>query len=359
VVTTEPQTDQQSPAAEDSKKKRSRTTNSRRPTAAEHDEQHQPSTRASNTAKAQPQAPEPPEESENEGQERQPARSQPDINKFIELQISEAIQPILADFRKQMTQAVQQEMEQALAEDGPGAQLQEQAREEPETTEVRAPMSQQEQHITGEQPVQQSDESHPPAKREDEDGEQGLIVHRLRPVFAAMLGGLEDHAEDWLHSMLMAGLAAGFSEAARAGIEKAAEERLGALLRRIFASMPDSSMKRELQPQAERTLHAILHEVLDAIFADDVRNEVQSSTERATRAMVHRDFGQARAEVQGALEVVVQKIISVQRRQWQRVLRLLFKIILAMLEDSLSSSEQEDLPNTSTKGREEQAAGKD
>jgi hypothetical protein len=339
VVTTEQrQPDRQSPEGDQPKKRRTRTPGSRRATGAPQEAQQESSPeRQVPTSPAQPQE-----------EEREPAGAGLDLSRLVELQISQAIEPILADFRQHMAQAVQQEMGHALAADGMGPQRGEQPDGESKAAEATLPVVQQREQRTATegQPTQQPQESQPqPEGGEEKEGMQDHVSRHLRPLPSAVLQGLEQHAAQWLVSMLMAGISAMFAESARAAAQERAEQGLGALLQRTFDPLPESPTKRELQLQVERTLQSILQEVFDAIFADRVRAELQSHGEQATRALVHRDFDAAVKRLRQGLELVLQEIASVLRRQWQRVLRLLLKVILTALEDSLSATEKETLPS--------------
>jgi uncharacterized membrane protein YheB (UPF0754 family) len=155
--------------------------------------------------------------------------------------------------------------------------------------------------------------------------------------------------------MLLAGITAMFAETTRAAAQERAEQSLRALLQRAFDALPESSTKQELQQQTERTLQSIVDEAFDAIFADDVRTELQSHGEHITRALVHRDFDETLKQIQQGLRVVLQEIVSVLRRQWQRVLRLLLKMILTALEGSLSSQEKDESEDSPRRGEEKGA----
>jgi hypothetical protein len=289
----------------------------------------------------------------------QPAGAGPSVSDLLELQISQAIEPALADFRQQMAQAVQQEMQQAFGTDGtdfqPGVQPSGEAKAAgarlPSVRQQPADGQAQQERQEGQAQAEQGQPQ--PAGKEEGEGLPGLVSQRLRPLSAAALRGLEQHTEQWLVSMLMAGLTALFAESARAAVQDRAEQSLHALLGRTFEALPDSPSKQELQLQTERTLQTILREALDAMFTEHVRTELRTHGEQATRSVVHRNFDMARNEVQQALQAMLQEIVSVLRRQWQRVLRLLLKVVLTALEDSLSSTEKEALPNVSAERPEE------
>jgi hypothetical protein len=283
-----------------------------------------------------------------------------DLAQLLELQMTQAIEPILADFRQNMAQIVQQEMEHALTTDATESH-QGQQPTKPEATEERLPAPRPQVEQTAESqlapqplvPIQQ-----PEARPEEEEGIQGRLAHRLRPLSSIALHGLEHQAEQWLQSMLVAGITAMFAETTRAAAQERAEQSLRVLLQRAFDALPESSTKQELHQQTERTLQSIVDEAFDAIFADEVRTELRSHGEHVTRALVHRDFDEALRQIQQGLRMVLQEIVSVLRRQWQRVLRLLLKMILTALEGSLSSEQKDESDDSSTR-RGEQGAKTD
>jgi hypothetical protein len=150
--------------------------------------------------------------------------------------------------------------------------------------------------------------------------------------------------------MIVAGLEALLAESAHAAVRQRAERGLHASLQKAFDAVPnnESATVQELRDQTERTLQAILREALDAMFAEDVRGTLLDHGRQASSEVVHGHFGGALQHVQEALRALLQEIADVLRRQWQRVLRLLLRLILTALQDSLVPEEGESLTSMVT-----------
>jgi hypothetical protein len=303
------------------------------------------------------------------GSERdQRPASEEELQGLLEQQITQAIEPVLAEFRAQMTQAVQQEMEHAfsgtIGDSSGGGRQSDGGDVESEVVEKRAPSAQQ-----NEQPAQQREqeagggEDHQQesqSKSEAGKGQSlpGQITRRLQPVSSTLVQGLEHKAGDWMQSMIVAGLTAALSEASRGAIQGAAEKGLDAVLERTFDALPESANTGELRTQTQRTLHTILDDVFDAVYAEDIRKELQAHGQKTAQSLIRRDLDGALEAVKSALQTVGEEIVSVLRRQWQKVLRLLLKLIMTALDSALPGDERESLPSSSEKRGEKSAAGK-
>ena len=175
----------------------------------------------------------------------------------------------------------------------------------------------------------------------------------VRPAVSGALQLVEEQGEQWLRSTLVAGLDALLSEAAHSRVQERAEHGLHMLLQKAFDALPEGAKNEELRTQTERTMQAILREALEAVFAEAIRTDVRQHTELAVRSLTHREGGAALQHAQQTLQVLVQEFITVLRRQWQRILRLLLKLILTALEGSLSSTDSESLPDASVRPTKE------
>lgn len=111
------------------------------------------------------------------------------------------------------------------------------------------------------------------------------------------------------------------------------------LLTKGFTAAPDSTLSRELQGQIERTSQAILRDTIEALFSEDVRTSIVQESAEAVGAAVHGDFGAATTDLRSAAMTVVDELVRVLRRPWQRLLRLVFKAVLAALENSITDDD--------------------
>jgi hypothetical protein len=171
----------------------------------------------------------------------------------------------------------------------------------------------------------------------------------MRPAVSGALHLVEEQGEQWLRSTLVAGLDALLSEAAHSAVQQRAERGLHVLLQKAFEALPEGARNEELRVQTERTMQSILREALEGVFAEAVRVDVRQHSELAVRSLTHREGRAALQHAQQTLQVLAQEFVAVLQRQWQRILRLLLKLILTALEGSLSSTETESLPDASSR----------
>ena len=322
------------------------------------------------------------EHSQHESQqetEQPSARQQPPssavgagLGQVLQQQIAAAIQPVIADFRQQMAHAgqpethsdrvvdtngkgVRQEAQQVMPDSAPEQPADGQPEPGPQPTE-RA-VSQGHKPDEAESGDQQTATA-PEEESEDQHGlsrGKSLVTGAVRPAVSGALHLVEEQGEQWLRSTLVAGLDALLSEAAHSAVQQRAEHGLQVLLQKAYDALPEGAKNEELRIQTERTMQAILRESLDAVFAEAVRADVREHSELAVRSLTHREGGAALQHAQQTLHVLVQEFVAVLRRQWQRILRLLLKLILTALEGSLSSTDTESLPDTSARSAAKQA----
>ncbi len=173
-----------------------------------------------------------------------------------------------------------------------------------------------------------------PAVSPEQAGVQRALAGGFRPAVQL----IEHLGEQWLQSLLVAGLAALLAETTRGAIQQRAEQGLHTLLQKAFEPLPHSTNSQELQAQTERTLQAILRDSLEAVFAQAMLPKTQQQGEQAIRASLHGDFGAVLRTIEGTLKAILEALVAVLREQWQRVLRLQVAALLVVLESSLEKS---------------------
>jgi hypothetical protein len=151
---------------------------------------------------------------------------------------------------------------------------------------------------------------------------------------------VQQQGEQWIQTMLVAGLTALLSESTHRMVQDKAEQGPHTLLQKGFAALPEGQVSPDLQTQMERTLQAILRESLDAVFAQEMQDVIAQQGQDAVRHSMHRDFGAAWTSLEHTVRAMVEALVTVLRRQWQRVLRLLLKVVLSALEGSLSRGDE-------------------
>lgn len=174
-----------------------------------------------------------------------------------------------------------------------------------------------------------------------ETADQAKQQSRPGQLVTGALHLVERQGEQWIQTALVAGLSALLTEKTHQAAQQRAEQALHQLLQRGFASLPENQTTRELRTQTEKTLQAIVRDSIDAVFAETTRQAVEEQGKLAIHDSLHGEFGSALNRAEDAVKAIVDALVAVLRRQWQRVLRLLLKVILAALENSLTSSDDD------------------
>lgn len=323
----------------------------------------------------------------DQSQPEQASTNDPNLEfgQVLQQQIAEAVQPVLAEFRQQVARAVQEQLESESGPERNGQRLQEgsnhtsqalAAESERDTDDSKNDAAQKALDATA-----QSQASEPASNAEDraqiesresqaEPGEQSqdateaedstsgglrsaLSGRKALSVPNRLLSGgvhlAEQQGERWLQSMVAAGLTSLLAESSKTAAQQRAEQELHALLTKGFEALPDGTLSTELQGQIERTLQGILRDTIEALFSEDVRTNLVEKSSEAVGAAVHRDFEAASDSLKSAAIIVVEELVRVLRRQWQRVLRLIFKAVLAALESSVGDDDDNAVTSTSKK----------
>ncbi|MGZ3673905.1 MAG: hypothetical protein ACXVCO_06310 [Ktedonobacterales bacterium] len=248
------------------------------------------------------------------------------FSQSLEQQISQAIQPVLNEFRQQMAQTIaqQKEAQPAPASGGQAA---------PQAPAPQAPAPQQ---PTPQQAQPTQPEGHPGVREgvsQVKQSAQNLVAEAVRPAIQVA----ERQGEQWIESLLIAGLAALLAESTRNAIEQRAEQGLHTLLEKAFEPLPKNATSQEVQAQVEQTLKAILQAALVAVFTEALLPRTQEG-EQAIRKALHGDFAAAGSALQDIVKAIFDAIVTVLRQQWKSLVRLLLVMLLLVLEGSLEKS---------------------
>lgn len=280
------------------------------------------------------------------------------LSQFLEQEIAAAIQPVLHDFRKQVTQAMAEQTEAAPAIDAgepgaPGEAHQGQGIQQPvqQTAQSPAPQAGERQPLV--QAAQQVQAQLPPQEQLVESAERTRAqLERREPQGAqppptgavrSALQTIERLGEQWLQWLLTAGLTAGLSalltDSTHAAIQRRADDGLHAIVEKMFEALPDGANNRGIRDKTERTLQAILHEALDAVFGVATRAALQQGGTEAIRGALHGDSGGALSSVEPTLRAMAEALMAVLRRHQQTIFRLGIAIALLAVASSLGQSD--------------------
>jgi hypothetical protein len=240
---------------------------------------------------------------------------------MLEQHITQAIQPVLNEFRQQMAQEITRETGAAP---------------------VRAAGGQASGQAAAQQAPAQPSQAQPPLSQALDQHVAERPLAGVTNAVAPVVQTAEQQAAHGLQSILVAGLAALLSESTRAAVQQRGEQGLHTLLEKLFAAVPSSITNQEMREKTERTLQLILRESLDAVFAEGVRRSVQQGGQQTIEQSLHRDFGGALHNVEDTLKVMLAALLSVLRRHQQTLLRLLLALVLLALENSLLEPDKPD-----------------
>lgn len=296
-----------------------------------------------------------------------PSSATTNFSQLLEQQIAQAIQPVLNELWRDVTQTVGRTVDQEMKaeattpsheqstppqmDQGPAAAPQ--ASQTPAQQKPSQPAAQQaEQQQPGpsttqaqEQPAEKEKAVGPVPPRSEQAGSQGQqnllqqgLSQQLGVTLRPVLKVAEQQSEQWLQAVVVAGLTALLSEPTHAAIQQRAEQGLHELLQKAFEALPGGANNHALQTQTEVLLQAILRDSLDAIYSQGVRAALEQQGEQAVRDSLHRDFGGALRQLENAAKAMTEALVGALRHQWPGVLRLLLQVILKALEISLEES---------------------
>ena len=249
-------------------------------------------------------------------------------------QIARALQPILADFRKESVRAVHEQLEQARATDradGPkdARSATEPSREEPSTPSRRG------EHDSG--PTDGVEGQPLP--------EQGTAPVRsvASEIVGQVPGFLEDAGTRWLRSRLEDGRDALCSGPLRESVRASTEQVLRPLIGVGLELVPDGATRRGLQRDTERALDGVVEDFLARLCSEPVLTEVQRHGERALHALERGDVGTTLREVWEAIQTLLRELVPAVLGQWERVLHLLLDLFLRAVQEMIGTMLKEGL----------------
>lgn len=274
------------------------------------------------------------------------------FSQILEQHIAQAIQPVLDEFRQQMAQEVTQQTAAGHMNAAGGQASLQESPHGPGSQESMPPPTQQPpvqsspqqgaaQQIPGSQPQQPLPSAHhSQASAQEPSTDQHGAERHLAGALAPVVQVVEHQGEQWLQSLLVAGVGALLSESTCAAVQQRAEQGLHTVLQKVFDAAPDSVMTPEMQAKTERTLQLILRESLDAVFAEGVRTTLQQGGQQTVQQSLHGDFRGASRKVEDTLRVMVDALMTVLRRHQQTIVRLLLALALLALANSLAQPEK-------------------
>lgn len=253
------------------------------------------------------QAPE--KQAQQEQAQQEQGSPDQDFSQALAQQVAQAIQPVLDDFRQQVTQTLEQQVGgiTEAVHGGQGAQAQ----------------------------VQESQSAQPTAAPgQAAQATQSAVAQALQPV----LKTVEHDGKQWLQAMLVAGLSLLLADSTRAAIEQRADQGIHTLTQKAFEAAPDGVNNQEMQAKTEYALQTIVRGSLDAIFAGGMRAAVQQGGQAAIQESFRGDFAAALKALSDVLKAIAEALIAELRKQWQTLLRLALALVFLELASILEQS---------------------
>jgi hypothetical protein len=254
----------------------------------------------------------------------------PALGRALQEQISQALQPAMAEFREQMAASVRREFDETLDADRRRAPIHAGRPNDPGQTEAEAP--------SDEDADRSTDAARSPGARPSgERGGQAMRSLLGKPLLEALPAVLEQQGEQWLRSRLDMGVDFLFSVWVRAAIQQEVERTLQGATRVATNFISDRATREDLRAQVERTVESVVGTALDRLFADDVRDDLKERGRRAIEALFEPDLKSVLHQVQDLLLALVEGLLAVLRECWEQILRLLGKVVMALLQPRLTA----------------------
>jgi hypothetical protein len=255
------------------------------------------------------------------------------LGQALEQQITQAIQPMLDEFRQRMAQVTQELSDQMAAMPIRGTGQADTGQEAPQGPDTQAP-------IPSAAPQQRAGEQAPESQPQQALTQVQNV--KERPLANALTSAVQTvgrSSAQWLQSLLVAGLSALLAESAHTTVQQRAEQGLHILLQKAFEAAPADFANQEMREKTERTLQLILREALDAVFSEGVRASVQRGGQQTIQQSLRGDFGGALSKVEETLQAMMAALIAVLRRHQPTILRLLLALALLGVASSLEHGE--------------------
>jgi len=277
----------------------------------------------------------------------------PELGRALQEQISQALQPAMAEFREQMSATVRQELDETLHRDRRRAS----ADAGRATDRARAEA----QASSDEGADQMADKGR--SKGSDPSGQRGAQAQGPllgKSLLDALPGILEQQGEQWLRSRLDLGIDFAFSVWVRAAIQQEVERALRRVTRAATDLISDRASREDLRAQADRTVERLVGTALDKLFADDVRDDLKARGQQATRSLFQPDLKSILHQVQELLLSLLEGLVAVLRECWEHILQLLGRVVVALVQPRLTGILKDAFGSlATTSGREGDTRGGD
>jgi len=253
----------------------------------------------------------------------------PELGRALQEQISEALQPAMAEFREQMAATVRRELDETLHQERRRAPGVARTATDREGVETRA--------SSGDGADQSADDGR--SNGSDRSSQREAPAQRKllgKPLLDALPEILEQQGEQWLRSRLDLGIDFIFSPWVRDAIQQDVERALHRVTRAATSLVADGVAREDLRAQADRTVESLVGTALDKLFADDVRDDLRARGQQAIGSLFQPDLKSIVHQAQELLLSMLEGLLAVLRECWEHILQLLGRVVLSLLQPRLT-----------------------
>ena len=275
------------------------------------------------------------ESSEPDGSDRDEAAEPhaidgPELGRALQEQISQALQPALAEFREQMTATVRHELDETLHPDRRRAPA------EAGRSTDRGSGDEQGSSDRGD------DRSNDDARSNGSDASREGKSQATRPALGKQLleslpGVLEQQGEQWLRSRFDLGIDFLFSRWVRVAAQREVERTLQRVARVAIDRIPDRAARDDLRAQLEETVERLAGTALDKLFADDVRDDLKARGHKAIGALFQPNLKSILHQAQDLLLSLLEGLLAVLRECWEQIVQLLTRVVVALFQSRVTA----------------------
>jgi hypothetical protein len=258
----------------------------------------------------------------------------PELEHALRREVEQALQPVLADFRRQSVRAARQQVDRALLETGEdgyqeAAPAPDPRREESTSTAWRADREPE----SADSAVARPAEEHAPAPDRPNGPESASpVVHMV-----------EQFGRQWIKARFEDGRDTLSSEPVRDRARESVDHVLRPIIDTAVDLVPGESTQRALRDEAANTLDEAIKDALEELCSERVLAELQQHAELAFHALMQGHVDTALREIWEALRALFRALLAAVQDQWARFIHLLLDLFLKGAQEMVGTMLKEGL----------------
>ena len=268
--------------------------------------------------------------SDRDGAAEPHAIAGPELGRALQEQISQALQPTLAEFREEMAATVRHELDETLHPDrrrGPADARRSTNRgegNERASTDQDADQSVDDTHSNG-------------AVSSGERGSQAIGSLLGKQLLGSLPEILEQQGEQWLRSRFDLGIDFLFSDLVRASAQRETERMLQRVVLVGIELIPDRATRDDLRAQAEQTVESLVGTALDKLFEEDVREDLKARGHQAIGSLFQPNLKSILQQAQELLLSLLEGLLAVLRECWEQIVQFLTRVVVALFQSRITA----------------------